>query len=79
MVNIKTGSLEGFLGNTEISLDNNGSAAGGETLTITLEGVDLFTEYGVTIDGDYDNADYADYAVIIAGLIDDDALIIDVP
>jgi len=77
MVNIKTGSLEGFLiGNTEISLDNNGSAAGGETLTITLEGVDLFTEYGVTIDGDYDNADYA---VIIAGLIDDDALIIDVP
>ncbi|RTR35893.1 type I secretion C-terminal target domain-containing protein, partial [Shewanella canadensis] len=82
LVNEEAGSLENFLsfnfvaGNTEISLDTNGSAAGGETLTITLEGVDLFTEYGVTIDGDYDNADYA---VIIAGLIDDDALIIDVP
>uniref|UniRef100_UPI00260CC689 type I secretion C-terminal target domain-containing protein n=1 Tax=Shewanella atlantica TaxID=271099 RepID=UPI00260CC689 len=63
-------------GNTEITLDTNGSLDGGETVTIILTGVDLFTEYGVTIDGSYDNADYA---VIINGLLDDDALIVDVP
>ncbi len=81
LVNEQTGNLEDFLsfnfaaGDTIITLDTNGSALGGDVMTITLEGVNLFTEYGVILDGDYDNNDYA---TIIAGLLDDKALVVDV-
>ncbi|ABV38741.1 putative outer membrane adhesin like protein [Shewanella sediminis HAW-EB3] len=74
LVNEAPGDLEDFLsfnfvgGSTEIVLDTNGtSSAGGDTLTILLDGVDLSTIYGPTP------------TEIINGLLDDDALIVDVP
>ncbi|WP_185826948.1 retention module-containing protein [Shewanella canadensis] len=74
LVNESPGDLEDFLsfnfvgGSTEIVLDTNGtSSAGGDTLTILLDGVDLSTIYGPSP------------TEIINGLLDDDALIVDVP
>ncbi|WP_299798192.1 retention module-containing protein [uncultured Shewanella sp.] len=74
LVNEAPGALEDFLsfnfvgGSTEIVLDTNGtSSAGGDTLTILLDGVDLSAIYGPSPTD------------IINGLLDDDALIIDVP
>jgi len=74
LVNEAPGDLEDFLsfnfvgGSTEITLDTNGtSTAGGDTLTILLDGVDLSTIYGPSP------------TEIINGLLDDDALIVDVP
>ncbi|ABV38742.1 hypothetical protein Ssed_4138 [Shewanella sediminis HAW-EB3] len=74
LVNETAGTLEDFLsfnfvgGSTEITLDTNGSVAGGDTLTIKLDAVDLSVIYASTNETD-----------IINGLLDDDALIIDVP
>ncbi|WP_447018163.1 retention module-containing protein [Shewanella algae] len=72
LVNEENGVLDDYLdfsfvgGNTIISVDTTG--AGGDSVTIVLNGVDLSTEYGTTDEG-----------VIIQSLISDGALLVTQP
>nr|WP_263859214.1 type I secretion C-terminal target domain-containing protein [Shewanella algae] len=72
LVNEENGVLDDYLdfsfvgGNTIISVDTTG--AGGDSVTIVLNGVDLSAEYGTTDEG-----------VIIQSLISDGALLVTQP
>jgi hypothetical protein len=72
LVNEENGVLDDYLdfsfvnGNTIITVDTTG--AGGDSVTIVLNGVDLSTEYGTTDEG-----------LIIQSLISDGALLVTQP
>ncbi|WP_394391179.1 type I secretion C-terminal target domain-containing protein [Shewanella woodyi] len=53
-------------GNTIITVDTNGALAGGDTVTITLENIDLSQEYGDINE-----------TVILDGLLFDEAIVVD--